>query len=70
MTRDCSNCGEEIAAKRLAAIPDAIRCLRCASRRDLSPIEKFGQAQLEKVMAIGGDSDNAQFRVGGDSSPW
>ena len=62
MTRDCSNCGEPISEKRLAAIATTL-CLDCASRRDLSPIERFGQERLERVMAVGGERDGTQART-------
>ena len=64
MTRECSNCGEPISEKRLAALKDTTRCISCASRRDLSPIEVFGQDALERVMVVGGDLDGEEFHVG------
>jgi RNA polymerase-binding transcription factor DksA len=31
---DCASCGEEIPAKRLQALPFAIRCVKCAGARE------------------------------------
>ena len=33
----CEECGEDIAHKRLAALPDVVTCLACQERRERSP---------------------------------
>jgi RNA polymerase-binding transcription factor DksA len=37
--RKCAQCGEPIAEARLEALPDAILCIKCASKND-EPIRK------------------------------
>ncbi|MGH7325695.1 MAG: TraR/DksA family transcriptional regulator [Candidatus Rokuibacteriota bacterium] len=34
----CEECGEDIAGRRLAALPDVVTCLDCQERRERSPV--------------------------------
>ena len=67
--KTCESCGEPIAAKRLAAVPTATRCVVCQSARDLDPREVFGE-RLERVQVVESEPDGGQFRIGADSWAW
>lgn len=70
MKRDCIECGEPIAPKRLAAKPNALRCVVCQEATDLTPYEMFGSSRLAGVMAVKSEGDGDHHRVGGDSCAW
>ena len=67
--KTCESCGEPIAAKRLAAVPKATRCVVCQAARDLDPREVFGE-RLERVKVVESEVDGGQFRIGSDSWAW
>lgn len=58
MKRDCSVCDEPIPAKRLAARPEATRCIACQTVRDLTPYEALGN---KIVLAVGSELDGEMF---------
>jgi RNA polymerase-binding transcription factor DksA len=56
----CFRCGEDIGAKRIAAMPETRLCLRCKSRSD-EPRLNSGAKCLEKSLAMGSLSDSDEM---------
>ena len=58
---NCQRCGDPIPAKRLAAVPDATKCVPCQRRYDLSPAEQLGTRVFQNAMAVTADVDPNDF---------
>ena len=56
----CTICETEIPEKRLAALPNAQRCVHCQAAHDLNPLEYFGFDRLARVLAVTSEGDGEQ----------
>ncbi len=67
-SKNCTVCEEAINPRRLAAIPDATRCVGCQPAFDLDPREAFSPSKLQAVSVEMAEGDGDHRMAGGSSS--